>query len=87
LYFAKKKVNVGVTGLEILGVSTGFDDVASDDDLLEAPMVGDFLTAFSELDSLWAVQVRLKRMMPQENSHYLTYHFRYVPARIEVGDR
>ena len=50
MYFAKKKVNVGVTGLEILGVSTGFDDVASDDDLLEAPMVGDFLTAFSELD-------------------------------------
>jgi hypothetical protein len=45
--FCEKEGNVGVTGLEILGVSTGFDDVASDDDLPEAPMAGDFLTDFS----------------------------------------
>ena len=44
--FCEKEGNVGVTGLEILGVLTGFD-VVSDDDLSEVPMAGDFLTAFS----------------------------------------
>jgi len=47
LAFCEKEGIVGVTGLEILGVSTGFDDVASDDDLPEAPMAGDSLKAFS----------------------------------------
>ena len=47
LAFCEKEGIVGVTGLEILGVSTGFDDFASDDDLSEAPMAGDSLTAFS----------------------------------------
>ena len=45
--FCEKEGNVGVTGLEILGVLTGFDDVGSDDDLPEAPMVGNSLTGFS----------------------------------------
>ena len=35
--FCEKEGNVGVTGLEILGVLTEFD-VVSDDDLPEAPM-------------------------------------------------
>jgi hypothetical protein len=65
--FCEKEGNVGVTGLEILGVSTGFDDVASDDDLPEAqifPMV----VQLQNLIYLWVL--RLKRLISRENSSY-----------------